>query len=267
MARGVSETWDRLEDFERRKVRFEGRARDVFVSGDGPGVIIIHEIPGITPEVARFARWVRDAGFKVFLPSLLGAPGKPNGPGYVLQSSFRACIAREFKLWAKDETSPIVDWLKHLAKQVHEECGGPGVGALGMCLTGNFALAMMVEPAMRAPVMCQPSLPINDPGGLGMAPADVAAVRTRLEREDLSVRAYRFAGDRLCRAARFEALSAALGKGFVGEALPDEAMKPDTFMSNPHGVVTTHLVDAAGAPTRKKVDEIIAFFRERLAAA
>lgn len=266
MAAGVIESWDRLEDFERRKLRYESWTRNVYASGRGPGVIIIHEIPGITPEVARFARWVRDAGFKVFLPSLLGSPGKPNSAGYVAQSSLRACIAREFKLWSADETSPIVDWLKCLAKDVHKECGGQGVGALGMCLTGNFALAMMVEPSMRAPVLCQPSLPINNPSGLGIAPEDVAAARARLESEDLTVRAYRFEGDRLCKAARFEALSQAFGPRFQGEALPDSAMKADTFMKNPHSVVTTHLVDEAGSLTRKKVDEIIAFFRQRLAA-
>lgn len=264
MAAGVSETWDKLADFEKRALTYGDTRRDVFVAGGGPGVIIIHEIPGITPEVARFARMVRDAGFKVFLPSLLGRPGKPNGPNYVLQSALRACIAREFTLWKSDETSPIVDWLKLLAADVRKECGGKGVGALGMCLTGNFALAMMVGGDVRAPVLCQPSLPLNDHGGLGVAPKDVAAARDRMEREDLTLRAYRFEGDHLCRAARFEALSGALGARFVGEALPDTAAKPGTFMKNPHSVVTTHLVDEAGSLTRAKVDEIIGFFRASL---
>lgn len=265
MAKGVSETWDDLAEFERRSVHFAPWTRDVYVSGAGPGVIVIHEIPGITPEVARFARWVRDAGFKVYLPSLLGAPGKPNGPSYVLQSSLRACIAREFKLWADDKTSPIVDWLKRLADQVHTECGGVGVGAIGMCLTGNFALAMMVQPSMRAPVMCQPSLPVNNPAGLGLSVEDVAEIKARLAREDLTIKGYRFEGDRLCTGARFEALTQAFGARFEGEALADAARKPGTFMRNPHSVVTTHLVDEAGSLTRKKVDDIIAFFRQRLA--
>lgn len=264
MARGVSEIWDKLSDFERRRVRLGGLTRSVYVAGAGPGVIIIHEVPGITPEVARFSRWVREAGFKVFLPSLLGRPGKPNAPGYMLRSALRACIAREFKLWAADETSPIVDWLKELSRKVHAECGGKGVGALGMCLTGNFAISMMVEPTVRAPVLCQPSLPLNKPAGVHASSADLATVRARLESEDLTLRGYRFAGDPLCRAARFDALRAALGPRFVGDALPDSAAKPDTFMDKPHSVVTTHLVDQAGSPTRAKVDEIIAFFRERL---
>ncbi|MBI1250199.1 MAG: dienelactone hydrolase [Alphaproteobacteria bacterium] len=264
MAKGVGEAWDRLEDFEKRSFSHDGVDRNVFAAGSGPGVIIIHEIPGITPEVARFARMVRDAGFRVFLPSLLGAPGKPNSPNYLLQSSFRACVAREFVLFADNRTSPIVDWLKALAQRVKAECGGRGVGALGMCLTGNFALAMMVEPAVTAPVLCQPSLPANKPDGLGLSPQDVTAVRTRLETENLRALGYRFEGDSLCRAARFTAFSAAFGPRFQAQALPDSAAKPDTFMRNPHSVVTTHLVDERGSVTREKVDEIIAFFRDAL---
>jgi dienelactone hydrolase len=268
MARGVLPHDDALSDFARRRVTLLGREREVLVSGEGPGVLILHEIPGITPEVARFARWVRDAGFAVYLPSLLGTAGRANGPAYMLASSMRACIAREFRLLAADRSSPIVDWLKALAREVHAERGGPGVGALGMCITGNFALAMMVEPAVRAPVLCQPSLPVpglgGAPAGLHARPADVAAVRARLEREDLTLLGYRFAGDPLCPGARFEALSAALGDRFIGRALPDGCARPDTFVRKPHSVVTTHLIDAAGEPTRAAVDEIIAFFRTRL---
>ncbi len=266
MAKGVSTQHDKLEDFTRVRMRFRQWTRPVLIAGEGPGVIVIHEIPGITPEVARFARWVRDAGFRVYLPSLLGAPGKPNGPGYAARSALRACVAREFSVWADDKTSPIVDWLKELAAHAHAECGGPGVGAIGMCLTGNFALAMMVGQATRAPVMCQPSLPVLNPSGLALSPQDVTAIRARLEGEDLTVRGYRFEGDSLCRAARFETLQRTFGSRFEGQTLPDTAAKPGTFMSNPHSVVTTHLVDEQGALTRKKVDEIIAFFRQRLAA-
>jgi len=265
MAKGVIETWDRLEDFKRRDGTFNGLKRKVYVAGSGPAVIIIHEIPGITPEVARFARWVRDAGFTVYLPSLFGKPGKPNSQGYTNASIFRVlCIAREFKILAANEHSPIVDWLKQLCAQAHSECGGKGVGALGMCLTGNFALSMMVEPVVLAPVLCQPSVPVNNPAGIHASREDVAVVRARMEREDLTLRGYRFDGDKHCKAARFEALSAELGPRFEGEVLPDSAAKPDTFNPNPHSVVTTHLVDEAGSLTRQKVDEIIAFFTMRL---
>lgn len=264
MAKGVINSWDDLADFSRRELMFKNERRPVYVAGSGPAVIVIHEIPGITPEVARFARWVRDAGFTVYMPSLLGHPGKPNSQGYITNSILRVCIAREFHVLASNHSSPIVDWLKLLAAAALKECGGKGVGAIGMCLTGNFAMSMMVEPAVRAPVLCQPSLPASNPGGLHATPEDVAIVRERLEREDLTIKAYRFAGDPACKAARFEAFEQAFGDRFDGETLPDSAAKPDTFRPKPHSVVTTHLIDEQGSLTRQKVDEIIAFFKLRL---
>jgi hypothetical protein len=139
-----------------------------------------------------------------------------------------------------------------------------------MCFTGNFALTMMLEPAMLAPVLSQPALPLNDPAGLEIAAEEIKAVRDRLEREDLTVLAYRFAGDRFCRAERFAAYAAALGDRFVGRVLPDSAASTDVApffaerVACPHSVVTAHLIDAAGQPTIEARDEILAFFTQRL---
>jgi dienelactone hydrolase len=264
-------TPDPLKDFTRRPVTYGAWTRELLVSGDGPGVIIVHEVPGITPEVARFARFVRDAGFAVYLPSLLGEPGKPLSGGYLAKSALRACIAREFKVLAANESSPIVDWLRALARDVHATHGGPGVGALGMCLTGNFALSMMIEPSVVAPVLCQPSLPIvalgGAPAGLHASAEDVAIVRARMERENLTLRGYRFEGDTMCRGEKFAALTKTFGPRFEGRVLPDSAAKKGTPVPTPHSVVTTHLVDEAGSPTRAAVDEVIAFFQARLASA
>jgi hypothetical protein len=139
-----------------------------------------------------------------------------------------------------------------------------------MCFTGNFALTMMLEPAMLAPVLSQPSLPLDDPAGLEIAADELASVRQRLEREDLTVMAYRFKGDRFCRAERFAAYREALGERFIARVLPDSAANPDTapffeqYVPTPHSVVTAHLIDEAGQPTIAARDEILAFFAERL---
>jgi hypothetical protein len=122
---------------------------------------------------------------------------------------------------------------------------------------------MMLEPAMLAPVLSQPSLPMLQPGGMHIAPEELAAVRARLEKEDLTVLAYRFEGDRFCRAERFAAYQAALGDRFQGRVLPDSSAQTGTPM-RPHSVVTLHLIDRAGEPTRAAVDEILAFFARRL---
>jgi dienelactone hydrolase len=157
-----------------------------------------------------------------------------------------------------------------LARLAHRECGGPGVDAIGMCFTGNFALTMMLEPSMLAPVLSQPSLPLNDPAGLEIAPEDIKAVRERLERDNLMVLAYRFAGDKFCRAERFAAYAAALGDRFVSRVLPDSAANPDVApffairVACPHSVVTAHLIDEVGQPTIAARDEILEFFARRL---
>src|ERR1700758_988084 len=194
---------DPLDDFAPRRVEIDALSKVVHVAGAGPAVVVMPETPGISPHLARFARWVRDAGFTVWMPSLFGRDGALPDAEESIATFKRTCASAEFRKLAADQPSPITHWLRGLARAAHAECGGAGVGAIGMCFTGNFALTMMLEPAMLAPVLSQPALPRNDPAGLEIAPEELRAVRERLEREDLTVMAYRFAGDRFCRAERF----------------------------------------------------------------
>lgn len=264
---------DPLNDFERRSVTLDAATRTVYIAGHGPAVIVMAEMPGISPHVARFARWVRDAGFTVYMPSLFGRDGAYPHAEAGLSVLKRACVSAEFRAFAANESSPVTSWLRALARLAHEECGGPGVGAVGMCFTGNFALSMMLEPAMLAPVLCQPSLPLDDPGAIQIAPTEAAAVRERLERENLTVLGYRFEGDRYCTAQRFAAYAAALGPRFEAKVLPSSAANPkpppffEKLIGCPHSVVTAHLIDQAGEPTIMARDEILAFFTERLRGA
>jgi dienelactone hydrolase len=270
--RPPSERDDPLDDFEARTTTLDGVAKVVHVSGGGPAVIVMTEMPGISPHVARFARWVREAGFTVYMPSLFGRDGAVPGVEEGTATFRHACVSAEFRAFAANRSSPVTVWLRALARLAHEQCGGPGVGAIGMCFTGNFALTMMLEPAMLAPVLSQPSLPLDDPAGLEIAPDELAAVRARLERDDLTVMAYRFDGDKFCRAERFAAYSEALGERFLARVLPDSAAHPEPppffkhIVASPHSVVTAHLIDAAGQPTIAARDEILAFFAQRLAS-
>jgi len=117
---------------------------------------------------------------------------------------------------------------------------------------------------MLAPVLSQPSLPMGQASGMHIAPDELAAVKKRMDAEDLTVLAYRFEGDAFCRAQRFAAYEQALGDRFQGRVLPDSSANPDALMKNPHSVVTAHLIDEAGQPTRAAVDEILDFFKTRL---
>lgn len=264
---------DSLEDFAAREITLDGVTKRVYVAGAGPAVIVMTEMPGISPQVARFSRWVREAGFTVYMPSLFGHDGAVPDAEEGLAIFRRACVSAEFRAFAGKGSSPVTLWLRALARLAHAECGGAGVGAIGMCFTGNFALTMMLEPAMLAPVLCQPTLPLDDPAGIEMAPEELNAVGRRLERDDLTVMAYRFAGDRFCTAQRFAAYAEALGDRFIPRVLPDSAANGEVtpffekVVASPHSVVTAHLIDEAGQPTIAARDEILSFFAQRLRAS
>ncbi len=262
---------DPLDDFDVREVSLDQVTKRVLVAGTGPAVIVMTEMPGISPHVARFARWVRDAGFTVYMPSLFGRDGAIPSAEEGAKIFKKACVSAEFHAFAGKGSSPVTAWLRALARFAHEECGGPGVGAIGMCFTGNFALSMMLEPSMLAPVVSQPSLPMDDPAGLESSGEEMQKIRERMEKDDLTALAYRFEGDKFCMAQRFAAYEAALGDRFHARVLPDSAAnKTDltpfarSFVTTPHSVVTTHLIDGEGEPTSMARDEILAFFKRRL---
>ena len=150
---------DPLADFAREPFTADGKTKDIYRLGTGPAVIVVAEIPGITPQVADFGRKVAARGMTAVLPVLFGEPGKPMSVPYVASTLGRLCISREFTTLALRQTSPVITWLRALAAAEHDRCGGPGVGAVGMCFTGGFALGMMVEDAVVAPVLSQPSVP------------------------------------------------------------------------------------------------------------
>ncbi|MET8122472.1 dienelactone hydrolase family protein [Micromonospora sp. NPDC005189] len=261
---------DNLADFTVRSVSLLGEVRHVHVSGDGPGVIVMPEMPGISPHVARFARWVRDRGMTVYLPSIFGTDGALGDADSGAQVFRRLCVAKEFRALGGGESSPVTAWLMALARLVHRECGGPGVGAVGMCFTGNFAITMMLESAVVAPVACQPALPVDEPGALEISDAELAAVKERLDRDGLTVLAYRFEGDVVCTRARFDAYAQTLGDSFLSRELPDTAANPEAppffaaHVPYPHSVVTVHLIDGEDEPTTAARDEILDFLHDRL---
>jgi dienelactone hydrolase len=256
-----------LSGFEVAPFAHDGKTYDVYRRGHGPGVVVIHEIPGITPQVERFATRVADEGFTVAMPNLFGTPGKPISKGYKIAQVARACVSREFAVMAARRASPITDWLRALARALHAEVGGRGVGAVGMCITGNFALAMMVDEAMMAPVLSQPSLP----GPIGRARREglhvddeALAIIKRRAAEGVRVLGLRFTADPSCPAERFARLRRELGDSF--EAIEIDSSPGNPFGNPPdaHSVLTTHLVDRDGHPTRAALERVLSFFREQL---
>jgi len=258
-----------LDGFETFLFTHDGVTRTVYRRGHGPAVVVMHEIPGITPQVAEFARRVAEAGFTVYLPHLFGVPGKPISNGYLLGQMARACISREFSVLAKREASPITDWLRALCRAAHHACGGPGVGAVGMCLTGNFAIALMVDDSVMAPVLSQPSLPfgISAAHRAALHVSDEAlAVAKQRAAAGCGVLGLRFTGDPMCPAERFATLRREFGANFEGIEIDSSPGNPHGIKRMAHSVLTTDLVDTEGHPTRAALERVLGFFRQRLMA-
>ena len=259
---------DLLREFESTHFEHDGLRRPLYLRGEGPGIILMHEIPGIYPPVIEFAERLVSAGYRVYMPELLGEAGREFSNAYLLQSMTRACIAREFHVLARNHSSPITTWLRALSRKAFEECGGVGVGCIGMCLTGNFGLALMVDEFMMAPVLSQPSLPF--PFGaarkraLHLSDEDLEIVKKRTHDGGCPVLGLRFTGDALSPPERFERLREELGDAF--EAIEIDSSKGNAAGIEPmaHSVVTKDLVDEEGHPTRAALDRVMSFFAERL---
>ena len=228
---------------------FGGVSHPTYRTGTGPGVIVIHEIPGITPSVIAFGQDVVDAGFTVVMPSLFGTPEAPMNALNTARSFGRVCVSREFTKLATGVTTPVAGWLRSLARELHDELGGPGVGALGMCFTGGFALAMMVDTSVVAPVLAQPSAPFAvSPGrsrDLNLSPEDLATVKARAA-AGCQVMGLRFSGDPMV-GKRFQTLQRELGDAFIRVEFPGHA----------HSTVTEQR-------QQDGVDRVLSFFEEKL---
>jgi dienelactone hydrolase len=238
-----------LDSWTRGSHTHDGVTHDTYRKGSGPGVIVIHEIPGMTPPVIRFAEDVVAAGFTVVMPRLFGEPEVGINPASLAKAFKTVCVSKEFVTLHAGQTAPIADWLRSLARELHDELGGPGVGALGMCMTGGFALGMMVDPSVAAPVLCQPSAPFAVTPALGrdlgLSPADLATVKQRAA-NGCPVLGTRYTGDPAI-GKRFDVLTKELGENFIKVEFP--GMK--------HATVTLHR-------QQKAVDAILEFFETQL---
>jgi len=227
----------------------DGVTHPTYRKGSGPGVVVIHEIPGLTPDVIGFAEEVVAAGFTVVLPHLFGTPEAPMSAGAVGKVLPKLCVSREFTTMATGQTSPIATWLRSLARSLHADVGGPGVGALGMCFTGGFALAMMVDDAVAAPVLAQPSLPFavgrRRAADLNLSPADLADVRARAA-GGCQVLGLRYRDDAAV-GTRFDTLTEEIGDAFIRVEFPGKG----------HSTLTEHR-------QQEGVDRVLGFFAERL---
>ncbi len=230
---------------------FGGVTHPTYRKGTGPGVVVIHEIPGMTPAVIEFGDEVIAAGFTVVMPHLFGTPGADKSPRNIAGALRQVCVSHEFTKLATGVTTPVAGWLRSLARELHDELGGPGVGALGMCFTGGFALAMMVDTSVVAPVLAQPSVPFavspKRARDVNLSPTDLAKVKARAA-GGCQLLGLRYKSD-LAVGKRFETLTRELGDAFIKVE----------FNGAKHSTLTEHR-------QQEGVDRVLAFFDERLRA-
>jgi len=246
----------------------------VYRAGNGPAIIIMHELPGMVKETLELAKRLQTAGFTTYLPLFFGPPGRSASIPSMLGYTVRLCISREFYMLKKNKTSPIVDWLRALCRLAHEECGGKGVGAIGMCLTGSFAIPLMLEPSMIAPVISQPSLPGCVFGSrqsreackrsLDFSPDDLEHAKHRCATEGLKIRGFKFSHDIIAPQQRFERLKQEFGESFVPFVIDSGPENPHGYNTASHAVFTVHYSHKEGTPTREAMDRLLDFYSKRL---
>ncbi|GLY79023.1 dienelactone hydrolase family protein [Actinoallomurus iriomotensis] len=245
-----------------------GITHDVYEKGDGPGVVLVPEIPGITPEVLGLADHLVKQGFTVAIPSLFGTPGRPMSGPYVAGTVARVCVSAEFRAFAVNARRPIADYLRELCRDLAARTPGPGVGVIGMCFTGGFALAAAVDDAVLAPVLSQPSVPLPVSKGrrrdAGVSREELATVVDRTARSGLCVLGLRFTGDRTSPPDRFVTLREHLGDAFEVIELDSSPGNAGGFGRAAHSVLTAEVREEPGHQALAARDRVVDFLRERL---
>jgi dienelactone hydrolase len=241
---------------------------DVYRKGTGPGVVLIPEIPGIHPAVLGLGNHLVANGFTVAIPSLFGEPGKPKTTGYMLGSIMRACVAKEFAAFATNKDRPVSQFLRALARDLNASTPGKGVGVIGQCFTGGFALAAAVDDSVLAPVLSQPSVPFPlgrarraDPG---LSESELTTVADRCANDGLCAMGLRFSEDRVVPRERFATLKERLGDAFEVIEIDSSPGNEGGFAKGAHSVLTDEVREVDGQPAYEARKRVVEFLTQRL---
>jgi len=247
-----------IDQYEQSRFSAETRQghvieHDVYWRGDGAIIVLIQELPGIGQSTLSLADKLVEAGFGVVMPHLFGPVGKT----CVAKNLLRVfCLRKEFSLFSKNKTSPIIDWLKALCSSIREQKGVSGVGVIGMCLTGNFAISLMADDSVLAAVSSQPAMPFNDPAALHMSETEIAEIKANIDRNE-PIKAYRFENDWMSRQVKFDALA----REFNSDK---ERVQMKVLAGNGHSVLTEDFVDQEGHPTYEALSDVLEYFQRVL---
>ena len=245
-----------------------GFTHDVYYRGSGPGVVLIPEMPGVHPGVLALGNHLVDNGFTVAIPSLYGTPGAAAVRPGMVPILLRGCVAKEFAALATNRERPVADYLRALARDLNAKTPGKGVGVIGQCFSGGFALAAAVDDSVLAPVLSQPSVPLpltaaqkRDPG---LSEREMKVIEKRAAEEGLCALALRFSADPLVPSERFAALKDRLGDAFEVIEIDSSPGNPGGFGKMAHSVLTQELREIDGQPAYEARKRMVEVLKERL---
>ncbi|BBY84737.1 dienelactone hydrolase family protein [Mycolicibacterium tokaiense] len=246
----------------------EGFTYDVYRKGDGPGVVLIPEMPGLHPGVLALGNHLVDNGFTVAAPSLFGTPGAPALHPSAVPTLVRGCIAKEFAAFATNKERPVARFLRALARDLNASTPGKGVGVIGQCFTGGFALAAAVDESVLAPVLSQPSLPLpltpRQRRDAGVSERELEIISQRATTEGLCALGLRFSEDWMSPGDRFVTLKKRLGDAFEVIEINSAPGNSGGFSRAAHSVLTDQVRESDGHPAYEARKRVVEFLTERL---
>lgn len=230
-----------------------------------PSILLLQELPGITPETLELVERLNGDGYTVYLPHLFGVIGRDAAP---LRNVANICVRHEFYLLDRRKSAPFTEWLRALCRRMQEESGGP-IGAIGNCLTGGFVIPLMIDAACAAPVASQPGhfgkiWQARWKSDLGLAAEDEQRAVEASEKEGIPLLALRFDRDPFCPLQRFDALEERFGERLTRVEL--KSPRRGALEKPAHSVLTIDYDPAPGSDTHAVYQQVLAFFRARLGA-
>jgi dienelactone hydrolase len=255
---------DCVAEYSVDRFRHGGRDYPIYRAGDGPPVLILHELLGLSDETLRLGRSLVAAGFRVVIPEFL--PGK-GSKLFMLPNFALICIRRQFKLWARNESGPFLDFARALCQE--EAKDSRGIGVIGMCLTGGFALSSVADDdgKLKVPVICEPSLPFGfgaSQSALQMSPEMIAQVKQRMRADNVTGIACRFSEDWKSPCQRMERLRSEFGDLLSYHVIDSAEGNANGQNAKAHSVLTENYIDHPGTGTRQVFDDMISLFQRHL---
>lgn len=261
-----STAFNDFTQYTRCRDAFQGRVPPVFrIASSGPPVIVLHEVSGAGPSLFAFAKRVADEGFTPYVPILFGQANHETGKVSTVFEAARLCLRHEFSCLKAGKSSPVVDWVRKLCAVVYAEhrSAHPGIGVIGLCLTGNFALALADQPHLLAPVVSEPALPFailpELRRDLGLDAKELQTLRQRL-RNGLPLAVFRFKGDPIVPNQRMATLQS-LVDSCGGKIAGNYNLEPTC--RGAHAVFTDHY-DPDSATSKQAFAMLIQFLKAQL---